>query len=36
MTVAAYDPYIDENHPEIVDLGIEMLSLSDVLETSQV
>ncbi|KRE81451.1 NAD(P)-dependent oxidoreductase [Arthrobacter sp. Soil764] len=36
MTVLAYDPYVDPNHPELQDLGIQLASLEEVLAASNV
>ncbi len=36
MTVVAYDPFIDPQHPEIVELGIELAPLEHVLSSSDV
>lgn len=36
MTILAYDPYMDPNHPEVQELGIQLASLEDVLAASDV
>lgn len=36
MTILAYDPYMDPNHPEVQELGIQLASLEEVLAASNV
>lgn len=36
MTVLAYDPYMDQNHPELQEIGVKLASLEEVLTASNV